>query len=102
MHAQRERTPWRTYARAYGVRSLIRDSRAEILELADRVLVRGEGWGPGDPLRGERRFLELLPSLLAKRARKRERTRSERTYRRAVADLERELAQKGGPKRRAH
>lgn len=85
MHAQRERTPWRTYARAYGVRSFIRDPLAEILELLDRVLIRGEGWGPGDPLRGERRLLELFPGLLAKRARKRGASRHESTYRRALA-----------------
>lgn len=87
--AEREHTPWRTYARAYGVRSFIGDPLAEILELLDRVLIRGEGWGPGDPLRGERRVLELLPSRLAKKACKRERTRSERTYRRAIAEGER-------------
>jgi len=89
MHAQRERTPWRTYARLYGMRTFIRDPLAEILELLDRVLIRGEGWGPGDPLRGERRFLELFPGLLAKRARKRGGSRHESTYRRALARGER-------------
>jgi hypothetical protein len=89
--AERERTPWRTYARLYGVLPLIPDRLGELLDIQDRWLVRGGGHGPRDSHRGEHRALPLIPSLLEKRTHKREskRTRSERTYRRAISDGER-------------
>lgn len=101
MGSARENPTWRNLAARYGLAGLIRPAALrEILDAVDRVVIRGEGWGPSDPLRGERRSVELIAARLHRQAlrrqkrppdptRQRGRAWSVRTYRRAIAEGER-------------
>lgn len=79
-----ETPTWRSLAAKakFPLQQLDRTER-EILELIDRVLVRGEGWGPKDPERGRHRTIRLQPSRLAQHGA----MRSSRTYQRAIVQL---------------
>lgn len=55
----------------------------EVLNMVERVLIRGQGWGPNDPNRGQERDIHLLPSRMSQHGLKRD----PRTYQRSYSNL---------------
>lgn len=55
----------------------------EVLNMVERVLIRGQGWGPNDPNRGQERDIHLLPSRMSQHGL----MRDPRTYQRSYSNL---------------
>lgn len=79
-------TSWRHYANRVGF-PLIRLGKGdrEVLSMLDRILIRGEGWGPKDSLQGQRTSIVFEPKKLSRKGAK----LTERTYQRSRLRLER-------------
>jgi len=62
---------------------LLKTGDREILNIVDRVLIQGKGWGPNDRNWNKRSTIRLIPRLLAKHGAK----LSKRTYQRSIRNL---------------
>ena len=79
-----ETLPWREYAAEAGFRSnLLKRGEREILDMASKVLIRLEGWGPSDSQRYLRTECPIVPARMANHGGR----LSERSYQRGLKDL---------------
>lgn len=77
--------PWRTIAtNAEFPLERLRSAESEILDMIERVVVRGKGWSKKDKLRDIRDRIPISPRKLSKHGKK----LSPRTYERAIRRLE--------------
>ena len=62
----------------------LREAEVELLDMLERVVIRGKGWHKNDKLRGLRDRIPLIPRMLSQKGKK----KSVRTYQRAIRRLE--------------
>lgn len=64
--------------------SRLQPAESELLDMLDRVIIRGKGWGLNDILRGLHKSVPLSPKNLSRNGKR----KSPRTYQRAIHNLD--------------
>lgn len=76
---------WRILAEVAGFPiSRLQPAESELLDMLDRVIIRGKGWGLNDILRGLHKSIPLSPKNLSRKGKR----KSPRTYQRAIHNLD--------------
>lgn len=76
---------WRILAAVAGFPiSRLQPAESELLDMLDRVIIRGKGWGLNDILRGLHKSIPLSPKNLSRKGKR----KSPRTYQRAIHNLD--------------
>ena len=76
---------WRILAAVAGFPiARLQPAESELLDMLDRVIIRGKGWGLNDILRGLHESIPLSPKNLSRKGKR----KSPRTYQRAIHNLD--------------